>query len=98
MKNVEYIIGSEAIDPTPLPVFAEDVCDFINHLEELIRHDAQARLYPDVVSVGYWCRKANIRRKKELHPDAGNRVGRGLAFHITPGNIPVNFVFSFVYK
>ena len=35
---------------------------------------------------------------KESVSFAGSRVGRGLAFHITPGNVPLNFAYSWVFS
>lgn len=55
-------------------------------------------MYPDVVSLAYWCRKANIQKMKERLGVGEHRLGRGLAFHIAPANIPVNFAFSFLFS
>ncbi len=97
MKDVNFLIGSYDIDKTSFEIFSDDACDLLSKIESTIRKDREARLYPDVISVGYWCRKANIQKKKEEFSDGTLRIGRGLAFHITPGNIPVNFFFSFLF-
>lgn len=98
MKNVEYLIGSAGLTRTPLPVFSDDACGLLKEFSGAIMHDKEARGYPDVISVGYWCRNANIQSKKEAFGSTGGCVGRGLAFHITPGNIPVNFMFSYLFS
>ena len=98
MKDVEFLMGSFDIDRHPFGVYSDDACDLLSNIEVSIRKDREARLYPDVVSVGYWCRKANIKKKKEQFSNHVLRLGRGLCFHITPGNIPVNFFFSFLFS
>ena len=55
------------------------------------------RTWPDVVSVAFWCRRANLLKRKEEYGQYQSRLGRGVAFHIAPSNIPVNFVFSYFF-
>lgn len=98
MKNVEYRIGSPETEKSPLPVFSEDACALLRSFEAAIRRDREARAYPDVIAVGYWCRNANVQAKKDAFGDLSGCVGRGLAFHVTPGNIPVNFLFSYLFS
>lgn len=53
------------------------------------------RSYPDAASFAYWCRPANLAKfQRELGNDS-LRIGRGLALHIAPANVPVNFAYSF---
>ena len=77
---------------------ADDVVlNFCHALSADILKDKQARQFPDVVTFGYFCRKANIKtvlRKKMQNPE--NRQGWGVVVHISPSNIPVNFAFSFL--
>ena len=57
----------------------------------------EVRQHPDVVSFAYWCRPANIARLQRELIDQHRRLGRGLALHIAPANVPVNFAFSFAF-
>ncbi len=52
----------------------------------------------DVMSLAWWCRKANLERQASLYEDGAVRIGRGLAYHVTPTNMPVNFAFSWVFS
>ena len=50
-----------------------------------------------MISFAFWCRRANLLqefRKIELYE---HTIGRGLAIHIAPSNVPVNFAFSFAF-
>ena len=53
---------------------------------------------PDVISFAWWCRKANLERLSQVYDDGTVRRGRGLAFHVTPANMPVNFAFSWAFS
>jgi hypothetical protein len=97
MRNIEYLIGNENICTRPLPVFSTEVCGFLQELSSEILKSPSTRQYPDLSAAAFWCRKANIDKKKSIISDYQNRLGRGLCFHITPSNIPINFVFSFFF-
>lgn len=97
MKNVEYLIGNENICVRPLPVFSDEACNFLQALSSAILKSPAARQYPDLSAVAFWCRKANIDKKRSIVNYCEKRLGRGLCFHIAPSNIPVNFVFSFFF-
>lgn len=77
--------------------FADNVVDFLNALSCAIMKDRMARIYPDVVTFAFFCRKANLLSMKEKYtiPDE-LRLGRGLLFHIAPSNVPINFGYSLV--
>ena len=98
MKNIDYLIGSENIIVQPLQVFSDEACGFLQELSSVILKSPIARQYPDLSAVAFWCRKANIDKKKNIIDNCQNRLGRGLCFHIAPSNIPINFAFSFFFS
>ena len=98
MKNIDYLIGNENINVRPLSVFSAEICSFLNELSSTILKSPAVRQYPDLSAVAFWCRKANIDKKKSIVNDYSTRLGRGLCFHIAPSNIPINFAFSFFFS
>jgi hypothetical protein len=60
--------------------------------------DPAARILPDAIAFAWWCRKGNIERLAASYKDGTCRLGRGLAFHITPSNMPVTFAFSWAFS
>lgn len=58
---------------------------------------ADIRSYPDIASFAYWCRPANLSRLERQLGSDGYRLGRGVALHIAPANVPVNFAYSFAF-
>jgi hypothetical protein len=98
MSNVKYLAGSENINSHPMQPFSGVVCDFISALSENLIHDPIAKQFPDVIALAFWARRRNILKLKEQYKGYTDRLGRGLAFHIAPSNIPVNFAFSFLFS
>lgn len=77
-----------------LPIFSDQVIAFLSDLsKEVIK---QGRAYSDVVTFGYWCRSASIKKLALRYKDDPIRLGKGFAFHIAPSNVPVNFAYSLV--
>lgn len=98
MNGVEYLLGGPEVSNTPMPAYSEEAIAFLSDLSAKLLHDTQTRAYPDVTSFAFWCRKANLQKLKYERPDRINRLGRGLAFHVAPSNVPVNFAFSFTFS
>jgi len=60
--------------------------------------DKRTKLYADIISFAFWCRRANISKLREQSSLEHSRLGLGLVFHIAPSNVPINFAFSFVFS
>lgn len=77
--------------------FSDKILEFLSALSNSLLRDPQSRLYPDVSTFAFFCRKANLKKfKNEYIRDGEIRLGRGFLFHIAPGNVPVNFAYSLV--
>ncbi|MCL2199340.1 MAG: hypothetical protein FWB80_10480 [Defluviitaleaceae bacterium] len=73
---------------------ADSVMAFFSDLSASILKDGEYRQYPDIAAFAFFVRKANILKMKAELLDTNVRLGRGLAFHIAPSNVPVNFAYS----
>ena len=96
-NELQYVIGSpEVVEQMPntkqLRPFDDEVLAFLNDLSALLRTN---REYSDIATFGFWCRKAALLKEKEKYDDVMERFGKGIVFHSTPSNVPVNFAFSF---
>lgn len=98
MNGVKYLIGSAELESHPLPVYSEEAISFLSDLSAHLLRTPGIRAYPDVVSVAFWCRRASLLKRKEAYGESVRRLGRGLAFHIAPSNIPVNFAFTYFFS
>lgn len=100
LEPIEYLVGYEstleAMQSAPvLPIFSNLGMGFLERLAEVLLSDAEARLYPDVATFAFWCRKGSLRKMSEHYAGEKLRLGRGIAFHIAPSNVAVNFAYSF---
>jgi len=98
--HVEYLVGdpsysNEVSITTP---FNEITLDFLTELSHFILKSPLAINYSDIITFGYWCRSANLKKMKLSYPNIDNRKGVGVVFHIAPSNVPINFAFSYVFS
>ncbi len=91
-KELKIISGDLNLIKSPSEIFEKLTIDFLSTLSNKILNSAHLRIYSDLISFGFWCRKKNLIKIKESYEK--NRLGRGIAFHICPSNVPMNFAFS----
>ncbi len=96
-NELQYVVGTpETVEQMKnvkeLRPFDESVLAFLNDLSGELRKN---REYPDVATFGFWCRKGALLQEKAKYDDVTERFGKGIVFHSTPSNVPVNFAFSF---
>ncbi|MBQ7587994.1 MAG: hypothetical protein IJT37_08240 [Lachnospiraceae bacterium] len=101
LDKISYLIGNrktieDMTDVKPLEPFADSVMDFLADLSAAIMKDREAKEYPDVVTLGFWLRRASLENMKQRFTgkDSLIRLGRGVAFHIAPSNVPVNYAYT----
>lgn len=80
----------------PLIPFNDSVMEFLNELSLMILQNKECKEYSDIVTFAFWCRKASLTGIKEQYKNDKIRLGRGIVFHITPSNVPINFAYSLV--
>lgn len=90
VSDVEKLKQLPALEP-----FHNDVIRFLDTLSKDLNRNPRIREFPDVATFAFFCRKANMIKLKEQYLiDKNLRLGRGIVFHITPSNVPVNFAYS----
>ena len=101
--RINYLVGdAETLRNSPkvnsLEIFDDIIIEFCNALSKKLMASREAKVYPDVVTLGFWLRRASADRLRERFVDGAGgeyiRLGRGVAFHIAPSNVPVNFAYS----
>lgn len=97
-NQVQVLAGSieNILSLKPFVPFDENVVEWLNALSGSLIKDRQARLYPDVITFAFFCRRANLIKLQKQYDSNALRLGRGLLFHIAPSNVPVNFAYSLV--
>lgn len=99
LNNVSFFVGnkdnlSHIRSLGVKKTFDVIVIEFLNALSKELMAGKDSRLYPDVVTLGFWLRKSSVLALKERFVSSRNMVGRGVAFHIAPSNVPVNYAYS----
>lgn len=97
MNGVKFLLGDENVTKAPMRPYSDEACAFLNELSSVLMKSPAIRAYPDITALAFWCRKSNTHKLKENCPEADERLGRGLCFHIAPGNIPINFAFTYIF-
>lgn len=99
LNNIEWLVGgAETLNEKPVVPFDEHVIEELDALSKALMKDPMSRQYPDVVTFGFFIRKANLQKLKAVFSsqDSVIRLGWGTVFHIAPSNVPVNFAYSVV--
>tara|TARA_B100000780_G_scaffold213694_1_gene153222 strand:- start:8 stop:1219 length:1212 start_codon:yes stop_codon:yes gene_type:complete len=80
-----------------LEVFSTITCRWLSDLSRFLLKDPKTKKYPDVATFAFFCRKANLSKLKVNHTNPNQmRIGKGIAFHIAPSNVPVNFAYTLI--
>lgn len=100
LSKIDFVIGDlntikEMQHSKTHKPFDENVISFLDDVSKGILKNNLAKEYPDVITFGFWCRKASILSMKNNF-NTDNRLGRGISFHIAPSNVAVNFAYSLV--
>jgi len=101
LEEVDFLVGEKSINIEVLlklhsfEVFSDDTVSFLSELSNKLLKHPESRKFPDVATFAFYCRSANLSILKKTHlTNQFLRLGRGIVFHITPGNVPVNFAYS----
>lgn len=98
-NDMKFLVGNTDVltdmeKTSALPMFSDQAVEFLADLSRELLKDQRTKFCVDVTSYAYWIRKASIENVKTKHIDYKNRIGRGIAFHVAPSNVPVNFAVS----
>lgn len=101
-SGIQFVVGDrnvleQMVNIQVLPLFSERVLDFLDCLSKRLMDSNEAKKYPDVISFAFWVRRASLYRASVSYQNGSQRIGRGIAFHIAPSNIPVQFAVSMTY-
>lgn len=102
LNRVTYLTGSADIaaqlpDVRAKVPFDDSIVEFLNDVSRKLMGNRTAKAYSDVVTFGFWIRKGSVFKLKDrFEKSEGVHLGKGVAFHIAPSNVPINFAYSLV--
>lgn len=101
LSKVSFLVGSvntvsQMKEVPGRKPFNDEVIEFLDDVSKKLMKDVRSKAFPDVISFGFWIRKGSTLKLKEKYKkNSGDIIlGRGVAFHIAPSNVPVNFAYS----
>lgn len=99
LNKINFLVGDcellcRVSDIQTLTMFSDKVVDFLAALSSKLLKESSNKSLVDVYSYAYWIRKSSLLKTKEKYYGYQDRMGRGMAFHIAPSNVPVNFAVS----
>ncbi len=82
-----------------LKPFDDRIISFFDHLSKSILSNKEINKIPEIVSLAFWLRKANLNKMKEENSLLINNhlykiSPRGIVFHICPANVDTMFIYS----
>jgi hypothetical protein len=96
-NNISLCLGTRNIETNGFAPFSDHICSFLDTLSSALLKAPSAKSLPDIAAFAFWCRKSNLQRLRQTFDDGKLRKGRGLAFHISPSNVPINAFYSYVF-
>lgn len=101
-QKMTYLLGDMSLlknikNVPPMKPFSEKTLAFFQDVSKEMMSDKDCRMYSDVVTLGFWLRRASmdlLKKKYLKDTDEMKKIGRGVAFHIAPSNVPVNFAYT----
>lgn len=97
MKKINIVYGQLNFSVGPSKIFDKTTVDFLNELSIEIMQNKKNSPYTDLITFGFWCRKANLIKLSENYDKKYFMFGRGTVLHIAPSNVPMNFSYSLVF-
>ena len=92
-RDIEYLIGEKVKLNVFLKPFSSEIVDFLDDLSKSLDNKFNNKNFPDLKALSFFCRKNNILNLKNKHNNRDStRFGLGILFHVTPSNIPTNFI------
>ena len=94
--KIKVYVGREDVLRRPRKLFDEEIIDFLDTLSKKIREHPMSAEMIDLMAFAFWIRKNQINKWKKTK-EREHAIGRGIAFHIAPSNVPMNFAYSMVF-
>jgi hypothetical protein len=97
--KIEYLVGNKKIYTDSILPYDKKIISFLDDLSKELGSKKEIQKFSDIKSLSFFCRKANLDNivRKILFNSSSLRLAIGLIFHITPSNVPTNFIYSLIF-
>ena len=66
LKNIKFLVGDTKFEKISISPYDDTVCNFLSDLSKDLNKSEKINFYPDVKTLAFFCRKANIERLKKI--------------------------------
>jgi hypothetical protein len=99
LNEVKFSVGTkELLSPIEksliLETCSKTVLDFLHRISNELISNRANREHANIVALSFWLASLKDNELVLHYTKMSNLRGRGLAFHITPANVPLNFAYS----
>ena len=103
LNRVKYLTGTADV-ATQLPAvpakqpFDDSIVEFLSDISNDLMGNHAAKDYSDIVTFAFWIRRGSLKKLQERFEPHDNSIHlvKGVAFHVAPSNVPVNFAYTLV--
>tara|TARA_Y100001970_G_C14259681_1_gene878896 strand:+ start:1319 stop:2524 length:1206 start_codon:yes stop_codon:yes gene_type:complete len=96
-SEISFLVNGKISNKEIEETFNENTIEFLSCFSNNLIKDINCRKYSDLISLSFWCSKRNLSQLRKKYEKKELRLGRGLVFHITPSNVPTNFIYSLIF-
>ena len=101
LNKLQFLVGNDALlksldKAAPMTPFSDKILEFTEAVSKNILSVRENKAFSDVITLGFWLRKASLLQYKNRYADKieSGVTGRGALMHIAPSNVPVNYAYS----
>ena len=97
MNKIKVVLGKLTFNNKTYKIFEINTINFLDEVSQEINKNKKYSKYTDIITFAFFIRKKNLIKISKDYKNKDRMIGRGIAYHITPSNIPINFAYSLVF-
>ena len=97
MNKIKVVLGKLTFLIKTYKIFEISTINFLDDVSQEIIKNKKYSEYTDIITFAFFIRKKNLIKISKEYKNKDRMIGRGLAYHIAPSNIPINFAYSLVF-
>lgn len=97
MNKIKLVLGKLTFSNKAYKIFEINTINFLDKVSQEIIKNKKYSKYSDLATFAFYIRKKNLIKISKEYQNKDRIIGRGIAYHIPPSNIPINFAYSLVF-
>ena len=62
--KIKFLVGNNNFHKNTIPPYDKKICDFLSDLSNELNSSVEAKNFPDIKTLAFYCRKANLENLK----------------------------------